>query len=59
MNTLTYSNLRARYADINDATFAIIDDLAYDKGHSAGWDNYISYLDMFADMARNIIAANK
>lgn len=51
--------LRESYSEFNDATYDLIFNLAYEKGHSCGYDEVAGYVSDFANFASSIIKANK
>jgi hypothetical protein len=53
-----YAKVRAEHPEVNDKVFAIIQDEAYDRGHSAGYDEVESYIDSYAELALKIIKAH-
>jgi len=56
----TFENeLRAEYSHLNDATYKIIYSMSYERGHSYGYDSVASYMEDYAEMAQEIINANK
>lgn len=54
-----YADLRNVYEDLNDETFNVIYNEAYDRGHCSGMDEVANYMLGYADVARRIIDANK
>jgi hypothetical protein len=51
------ARVRAEYPEINDKVFALIDGLAYEDGHSAGYHEVELYIDKYAEFAKAVIAA--
>lgn len=61
-NRLLYEwceKLREEYNHLNDATFQLVYQLAYDMGHAYGYPSVRDYTDTYAGLAEKIIQANK
>ncbi|QDJ96205.1 hypothetical protein Xoosp13_18 [Xanthomonas phage Xoo-sp13] len=50
---------RKQNMTLNDVTYAIVMDIAYERGHSAGLSEVRSFFDDFESLAVKIINANK
>lgn len=53
------AKLREEYNHLNDATFQLVYQLAYDNGHAYGYQSVRDYTDTYADLAEKIIQANE
>lgn len=56
---LWYTDLRKEYSYLNDRTFDIVYEKAYERGHSAGYDEVANYMINTAEFAEKIMEANK
>ena len=54
-----FNDLKKEYNDLNDITFDLCYSMAYDRGHSYGYDEIANYMIDIAIFAENIIKANK
>lgn len=55
---LWYADLREEYSSLNDAVFNLCYDQAWDRGHSAGYDEVASYMQDAVSFAEKIIQAS-
>ena len=53
-----FIELREYYKDLNDKTFNVCYNMAYDRGHSAGYDEVASYMNDYYYFAQQIIKSN-
>jgi hypothetical protein len=55
---LWYADLREEYSSLNDEVFNLCYDQAWDRGHSAGYDEVESYMQDVVSFAEKIIKAS-
>lgn len=55
---LWYADLREEYSGLNSEVFALCYDQAWDRGHSAGHDDVVSYMQDIVIFAEKIIRAS-
>jgi hypothetical protein len=48
------SDLRSQFPEMTDALWDIITTEAYDRGHSAGYDEYVQHVKSYYDLAMRI-----
>lgn len=53
------NKLREEYSNLNDTTFNIVYNMAWERGHSSGYSEVRSYMDDLDTFATSIIKANK
>jgi len=56
---LFHSELRAEYAELSDELYNLCYSKAYEKGHSAGYDEVAGSLQDLVDFAKSAISASK
>jgi len=59
VSKIFHQELREEYSHLNQQTYDLVYNVAYDRGHSAGYDEVANYMIDYADLAEKIIAANK
>lgn len=59
LNDKWHAWLRKEYGHLNDGVYGIVYTMAYERGHSAGYDEVASYMSDFSDFAEKIIKESK